>query len=604
MFAQYLEAHDLGAALLAKEARRPFPLSAERKRWNELPEAVRKELLLWGDEAKNGYPMVTACQFLAFTRTGDRQIFEEPYFKRRRLLMGAVLAECVAGDGSYLDAVIDGLWCICEETSWVLSAHNGSSHPGARPAKEHPLPEKQNPYIDLFAAQTSATLSYALYFLDRQLNAVTPLIARRVRQEIEQLILIPFMIRDDFWWMGMIRKDVNNWTPWILSNVIDTLLLLVDDPVQLTDGLKRALRMLDAYLAVMPADGGCDEGCSYWNMAGASLLDCLESIYLATGGKVSFYDEPLIQAIGAFPAKAYIGNGYYWNFADCDARPMMDGQRLYCYGQRTHNPALTALGAYTAAQCSTVRPIDTPQMNRVLFRLFQMPPQPQTKPVIPAHASLPALQVFSWNQNGLYIAVKGGHNGESHNHNDVGSFLVYADGQPEIVDAGNMVYTAKTFSDQRYTLWNTRTRNHNLPLINGIEQQAGAEHRAKDVQAQEHCLSMELCDAYPAEAGLTSFQRRFVIEDGRITLSDCISLTEPKPITWVWMLRSKPECHQNEWFFGKLKLTVSPSLSAELEEIPVEDARMSQNFPGSLWRLSFTAPAALSQKQNYMITRS
>jgi hypothetical protein len=30
--------------------------------------------------------------------------------------------------------------------------------------------------------------------------------------------------------------------------------------------------------------------------------------------------------------------------------------------------------------------------------------------------------------NGLYFAALGGHNAESHNHNDVGNFVVYLDG--------------------------------------------------------------------------------------------------------------------------------------------------------------------------------
>lgn len=68
------------------------------------------------------------------------------------------------------------------------------------------------------------------------------------------------MNRDDFWWMGMIRKDVCNWTPWILSNVIDTLLLLERDIRRRREGVTRALRMLDSYLAVLPADGGVRRG--------------------------------------------------------------------------------------------------------------------------------------------------------------------------------------------------------------------------------------------------------------------------------------------------------------------------------------------------------
>lgn len=205
------------------------------------------------------------------------------------------------------------------------------------------------------------------------------------------------MNRDDFWWMGMIRKDVCNWTPWILSNVIDTLLLLERDIRRRSEGMTRALRMLDSYLAVLPADGGCDEGAGYFNMAGAALFDALESVYQATGGRVSFYDEPLIRRIAAFPMHVHIAGNYFVNFADCDAKPKLDGQRIALFGRRTHQPELERFGLWLAGRRTSVRPVDTPQMSRVL--------------------------------QGLYAAVKGGHNGESHNHNDVGSFIVYLDGE-------------------------------------------------------------------------------------------------------------------------------------------------------------------------------
>jgi hypothetical protein len=53
---------------------------------------------------------------------------------------------------------------------------------------------------------------------------------------------------------------------------------------------------------------------------------------------------------------------------------------------------------------------------------------------------------------GFYVSAKGGHNDESHNHNDVGSFVVYLDGKPLLVDPGVETYNIKTFSPQRYEL--------------------------------------------------------------------------------------------------------------------------------------------------------
>src|SRR5690606_35960735 len=49
--------------------------------------------------------------------------------------------------------------------------------------------------------------------------------------------------------------------------------------------------------------------------------------------------------------------------------------------------------------------------------------------------------------DGFYLAAKGGNNHESHNHNDIGNFVVFVDGLPVIVDARVETYSAKTFSE-------------------------------------------------------------------------------------------------------------------------------------------------------------
>ena len=50
----------------------------------------------------------------------------------------------------------------------------------------------------------------------------------------------------------------------------------------------------------------------------------------------------------------------------------------------------------------------------------------------------------------LAVALKGGDNGASHNHNDVGSFVVVCGNEAPIVDPGAEVYTARTFGPNRY----------------------------------------------------------------------------------------------------------------------------------------------------------
>ena len=603
MFDAYLNAHPLHGLLGEPGDYRPFPRRQARDAWNAIPEEKRRQILAWADEAGQGYPMVTATQFLAFCRTGDRMAYEKPYFARRNRLMGAALGECLLDDGTYLDAVIDGLWCICEETTWVLSAHNGSDHPGRPPMNERPLPDANNPYVDLFAAQTAAALADILYLLEDKLNAVSPLIARRVRHEIDRRVITPFMDHDDFWWMGMIRKDVCNWTPWILSNVIDVLLLLERDGWRRSEGVTRAMRMLDSYLAVLPEDGGCDEGAGYFNMAGAALFDALESVYQATGGRVSFYDEPMIRRITAFPMHAHIAGEYFVNFADCDAKPKLDGQRIALFGRRTRQPDLERFGLWLEGQRTSVRPVDTPQMSRVLQSLFAEKAQAE-EPKGEPFATLPSLQVFAWRKGGLYAAMKGGHNGESHNHNDVGSFIVYADGEPEIIDVGNCVYTAQTFGPRRYELMNTRSMNHNVPLVGGNEQRAGRERRAADVFADENGARMELAGAYPEEAEIRSLVRTLSVSADALELTDDVTLEKEQPVTFVFMLRHQPTLEHGRAHFGKLGMAFDPSLDVHVEEIHVTDERMAGNFPGSVWRMTMTSGGAKEYHQKFVVRKA
>ena len=603
MFAAYLNAHPLHGLLGEPGDYRPFPRRQARDAWNAIPEEKRRQILAWADEAGQGYPMVTATQFLAFCRTGDRMAYEKPYFARRNRLMGAAMGECLLDDGTYLDAVIDGLWCICEETTWVLSAHNGSDHPGRPPMNERPLPDVNNPYVDLFAAQTAAALADILYLLEDKLNAVSPLIARRVRHEIDRRMITPFMNHDDFWWMGMIRKDVCNWTPWILSNVIDVLLLLERDGWRRSEGVTRAMRMLDSYLAVLPEDGGCDEGAGYFNMAGAALFDALESVYQATGGRVSFYDEPLIRRIAAFPMHVHIAGDYFVNFADCDAKPRLDGQRIALFGRRTNQPDVEHFGLWLEGRKTSVRPVDTPQMSRVLQSLFAEKAQAE-EPKGEPFAALPSLQVFAWRKGGLYAAMKGGHNGESHNHNDVGSFIVYADGEPEIIDVGNCVYTAQTFGPRRYELMNTRSMNHNVPLVGGNEQRAGRERRAADVFADENGARMELAGAYPEEAEIRSLVRTLSVSADALELTDDVTLEKEQPVTFVFMLRHQPTLEHGRAHFGKLGMAFDPSLDVHVEEIHVTDERMAGNFPGSVWRMTMTSRKAKVHQKKIVVRKA
>jgi hypothetical protein len=214
----------------------------------------------------------------------------------------------------------------------------------------------------------------------------------------------------------------------------------------------------------------------------------------------------------------------------------------------------------------------------------------------------------------LYLAVKGGHNEESHNHNDVGQYIVYMDGKPVIVDAGVETYTRKTFSPQRYEIWTMQSAYHSLPTIDGVMQSPGREFAAKAVDCQVSDdmaqLSLDISGAYPAEARLKRWLRKVTLYRGQyVEVSEDFALETPaNEITFSLVTPCKVVDKSIEHTItkepGRLVLTetVLPGkqvsgagqviydasrLKVTHEEIPLTDDRMTLAWGERLTRIVF-----------------
>jgi hypothetical protein len=215
--------------------------------------------------------------------------------------------------------------------------------------------------------------------------------------------------------------------------------------------------------------------------------------------------------------------------------------------------------------------------------------------------------------DGFYVAAWAGHNGQSHNHNDVGNFIVFADGDPVLVDVGAPTYTSATFSSKRYELWPMQSAFHNLPTVNGAMQAAGRQAAARDVRysatAEAAELRMDIAPAYPAEAGITSWLRAVRLERGRdVTVTDRFALAEPSADI---RLNLMPPCDVEESGPGELRLTCGrqgarsrpvvlarfdgQALGAAVERVSVDDARLSRVWGDHLFRIVLSPRTPVQQ---------
>lgn len=490
------------AGRLAEHLRpwRPYPPVADRRYWGSVPRETREHLLAQTAPInRKPWPLLTATEYARFGRDGDRPAYERPYFARRDKLTAAVITAILTGDAGTAD-ITDGVWLLCEETTWCLPAHQ----PGAG------LPDPGAPHVDLFAAETAALLAWTALLTGEH--------EARVRREVKIRVLDPYRARDDWWWFGLAGgQDLNNWTPWIHSNLLVASLLLDDEP-QIT--ANRAVAALDRYLGVVPDDGGCDEGASYWWRAGASLFECLQTLAEACGNDFGAFQLPKVRAVARYPMAAHIAGNVHVNFADGGIRPPgIVPHLLYRFGARTRDPQVRQ-HARAMREEHAAAPLAGPNssLGRVLAAITDeewatAPPAPFPAPL---QSWLPGTGVLTARERegdtaGLFLAAKAGHNNESHNHNDVGSFIVALDGRPLLIDPGAGTYSRQTFGPDRYKIWTMQSSWHNTPAPAGRPQAAGRAHRATDVSAAMTVaaaeLALELGATYPAAAGVRSWRR-------------------------------------------------------------------------------------------------
>lgn len=132
------------------------------------------------------------------------------------------------------------------------------------------------------------------------------------------------------------------------------------------------------------------------------------------------------------------------------------------------------------------------------------------------------------NKEGLFVAAKGGHNNENHNHNDVGNFIFYVNSVPLFMDVGVGSYTAKTFGPDRYSIWTMQSNYHNLPLINGVAQRPGKIFKASNTQfnPKKKVFSTDIATAYPQTAQVKSWVRTYQLKKKGLSIKDQFSLSK------------------------------------------------------------------------------
>lgn len=464
----------------------PVPTATDRRVWDDVDEPTLRALAARAEADRGApWPVPLASGYARYFRDGDRDEYEQVLWARQERLTRAAVLAAATLDPMWIDDVADGVTLLCEQSSWCWPAHDDTyARHGAI------VPTVTDPYVDLGAGDVAALLAWVDHLLGEQLDERVPGLRARIRHEVDRRVLTPFQQRRDWHWLGL-DGPVGNWTAWIHGDILAAALQLRPDP----DLIDLAVAGLDRFAAALPPDGAIDEGYHYWWNGACRLLEALE---------LAGRPGPPTETV-AFPHRMHLGGPWHLNHADGPARPAPDlpWAALHRAARRAGDREAMA---YAAAHRRPDQGVahESEGLGRML-RALTDPEWVDARPApapLPRDVWLPSTQVRvarpqAGSAAGLTLAVKGGHNGEHHNHNDVGSFVVALGGVPVIVDAGRPTYTAQTFGPDRYSIWTMQSGWHNVPTIRGTQQRAGREFQARSVTATDDGITLDVAGAYP-----------------------------------------------------------------------------------------------------------
>lgn len=558
-----------------------------------------KDFFIKRGEKKLNYTwkVIKATDYLEYHRSGNRDIMQSPYFSNTNTMVELLLAELAEGKGRFIDQLMNMAFSAFEMTSWALSAHLSLQ----KNYKKFPMPDDFA--VELVSGDVGSILSWTYYFLKDEFDKHEPMISKRIYDEVFRRIINPFMENDHYWWLGFnLPSDrvINNWNPWCNSNVLQCLMLLENNPDKLANGVYRTMLSVDKYLNFNNVDGACDEGPSYWPHAAGKLYDYLSLLKSATNGKTDIFDIAMIRNMGEYISRSYVGDNWVVNFADASARNKPDFNLIYRYGKAVNSKEMMEFASFLKARNGDAR--STGEGRDILRYLENLEYQNELKTIRPNHQSpaytwYPETQFCYLNGKEMFVALKGGHNNESHNHNDAGTFSLWIDNEPFIIDVGVGTYTRQTFSNERYNIWTMQSQYHNLPMIDGKAQVFGKENKATNVKfdPKKSVFSLDIHTAYPELNKNSSWNRKYQLSGKTLFIKDQFKLVNPQIPNQIHFLARGKITHtpgkiviENNGKMGQLEYDKS-KFNLRIEQIQLSDKKLSTVWGNEIFQIQLTS---------------
>lgn len=452
-------------------------------------------------------------EFIAFREIGNRKDYEAYYFGWRKELFSLVILTLFEKSNEYIPDIENRLWFWCDLYSWELPAHIDLSD------QAHQKSESEKNDLGLFAAETGFYFAEILSMIGDQLH---PFLQERIKSEIHRRVIEPFLSKK-----FPFETNHSNWSAVCAGSIGAAALYLIKDNNTLAKVIIRVLDALEVYLTGFDKDGITGEGIYYWCYGFGFFVYFADLLKIKTRGEVDLFLDEKVRKVARFPQIMELSKGKVISYSDVASEDATLSNGLLYYLEAEY---FKGIPSYNKNLNPSLYWDDTYRFA-VMLRDLVWSRSKQTN----SRQELPSSKVdfYEEAQWGIYkqycedelfcIAMKGGHNDEPHNHNDVGNFILHYGGTNFIVDLGAPEYTKDYFDPiKRYDTLQARSMAHNVAMVDRSEQKAGALHKAIVNHVSENDenfeVSYDLTRVYDSK-DLVNYTRDFSIEIGTCTVS-------------------------------------------------------------------------------------
>ena len=426
------------------------------------------------------------------------------------LQSSAILSLIYPENEEYYLSLLESVWAYLNDYTWAPLGHYTEHYYGRTPK------DFDFGLIDIFAASASFALAeIKSLFRDR----FPRLLIDRITYEIRRRTIEPFMERKFFW-----ETHDNNWTA-VCTGAVGSV-LMYESPDLFFKYQDRLHSAMEHYLASYKDDGMCVEGVGYWSFGFGFFASYALLEREITKGEVDWFAHPKVKEISKFIGKMFLQKNVMATYSDSgfDSKYSVGLPHMlrHVYGD----------GVEKLPKEHGIVVRDNTHFNFALRSfIYYSEENNATEMATDVTYSVENSCYFTKRTRGYGFTVKGGNNGESHNHIDVGSFILARNNKQIIADIGAGPYLPGYHTADRYTFFNPSAYSHSIPLFDGV----GEDNIARDDVFVEYDwgkqrASLEFARAYGADF-LKKAQRTFDFEENKITLKDSFELTEEKEIT-------------------------------------------------------------------------